>query len=133
MQPKDDVDLVESLDKTTGTAQGVDPLQFTEVTYDKFKAEFAQKGDNLVFHFYATPAVNAGSDPWKYWKETFPACLSQKAMDYFQLQYPHLRAAYTDEVHSWWMQANGVAARVLDPASYAAAFLDTLEDALPIP
>lgn len=113
----------------TGTLP-VMPIQFIPVTdLTTFAAEVAITEGDFVYHFYVTPEVNAGTDPHKYWLETFPQILEQTAKEYFKAEFPRVRAAYTEEKASWWMRAFGFG-MVLDPHKLALSFCDALDSAL---
>lgn len=106
------------------------PVRFVRITeYTSFVAEFAIKNGDLVFHFFVTDEVNALTDPKKYWLKTFPETLSATAEAYFKASFPKLRAAYTEEQASWWLQADGYGL-VLDPHRYSYKFLSELDSAL---
>ena len=107
-------------------------LQFTKVDdYTTFWAEYGVKDeDNLVFHFFVTEEVNQMPDPWKYWKDTFPRVLQEVAVPFFKSGPPALRAAYTEELASWWLQADGAAGKVLDADHFAKKFLQELDKGL---
>lgn len=120
-----------------GTLSGVaveipGAMQFTGVNdYTTFRAEYGVKDeDNLVFHFFATEEINQLPNPWKYWKETFPEVLQKVAVPFFKSGPPALRAAYTEELASWWMQADGAAGKVLDAHHFARRFLQELDKEL---
>jgi len=120
------------MDGMESTELGVDAMEFTTVDeYTTFKAEYAVKDeDDLVFHFFATDEVNDMADPWGYWKESFPEALNEVAPAFFKSGPPKLRAAYAEELASWWLQADGAAGKVLDPDHYARKFLEQLDGAL---
>lgn len=122
------VDLV-SLDEAS---YNVNAVKFEPVNYyTTFRAEYAVKDDcDLVFHFFATNEINKLPDPWMYWKVTFPDVLEQIAPSFFKSGPPELRAAYTDELASWWLQADGAAGKVLNPDLYASKFLEELDGVL---
>lgn len=116
--------------------QNVLPLQFTKVDdYTTFRAEFAIDGDDLVFHFFLPPELESAKGPVlqqrieKYWKDGFPRSLDVVARDFFKAEFPRLKAAYTQELSSWWLRANGFAA-VLDAGARARAFIQRLDQAL---
>jgi hypothetical protein len=110
---------------------GVSPLAFEEVDmYTTFKAEFAVRDEALVFHFFPTEEVNQRSNPIGYWKGSFSSALERVAKEHFNLDFPQLKAAYSDELASWWLQADGAATRTLDPGHYAYRFLEKLDKEL---
>lgn len=107
-------------------------LEFTKVNdYTTFRAEFTVKNEsNLVFHFYATPEVNLQKQPWHYWKTVFPRVLEEVAVPFFRSSPPDLRAAFTEELASWWLQADGAAGKVLSADHFARKFLERLDEEL---
>lgn len=122
-----------SMDGLATSTYGVDAFQFVKVEDNTtFRAEYGIKDEaHLVFHFFGTEEANALPDPWRYWKnEVFPAVLERVAMDHFQTGPPYLRAAFSDELCSWWLQCDGAANKTLDVDAYARKFLDKLDAAL---
>ncbi len=106
------------------------PIRFVPADlYTTFRAEFAIEEGDIIFHFYVTDAINKLPNPWKYWLELFPKCLSDNAERYFNTVFPRLKAAYTEEKGSWWMRAFGFG-KLLDPHRFAHRFLDLLDEAL---
>ena len=97
--------------------------------YTTTAVEFAIIDGDLVFHFYVTDEVNKLPNPHKYWLEQFPAILEKTAQEYFKVEFPRLKAAYTEEKASWWMRAFGFG-MVLDPHAFVYKVLDTLDSAL---
>lgn len=92
---------------STQSDQGVQPLQFTkDESYTTFRAEHAFEDDDIVFHFFNT---KEHEDDRKYWKDTFPTALSDVAQEVFKAGYPRLKAAWTEEVESWWLRCTGFA------------------------
>jgi hypothetical protein len=113
------------LKATSEVACGVRPLQFTKVeSYTTFTAEYAWDGGDVVFHFYRAPEHSAS-----YWLEKFPTALDPIARDLFQAGPPRLRAAYTDEMDSWWMRANGFS-HLVDKDAFISRFLQRLDQTL---
>jgi len=109
---------------------GVEAPVFMAITdYTTFRAEYAVLDDDLVFHFYATDEVNKLPDPWRYWKTTFARALAKVAKDHFQAEYPRVKAAYTDELASWWLRADRYG-HVLDMDEFAKRFLSKLDQEL---
>jgi hypothetical protein len=105
----------------------VQPIVFTPYTdFTTFSAEVAVKDGDLVFHFYVTDEVNKGPDPRKYWLELFPTVLEKTAKDYFKADFPQLKAAYTEEKASWWLEAKGFGMK-LSPYTLAERFFDRLD------
>lgn len=107
-------------------------LVFVQATgYTTFRAEYGAKdGKDLVFHFFGTHEANSLPDPWDYWLQTFPRALQKVAVEHFRTGPPHLKAAYAEELVSWWLQADGAAEKTLDVDAYAASFLDKLDEEL---
>jgi len=99
------------------------PLYFKVIYKEEFWAEYAQEGFDLIFHFYNT------SLPKRVWIETFPGVLDPVARSFFSAKYPRLKAAYTEEVDSWWLRANGCAA-VPYPSGRAEKFIDEIDQTL---
>ena len=112
---------------------GIGAIQFIPVAENTtFRGEYGVKDDaHLVFHFFGTEEANRLPDPWRYWKnEVFPAVLQKVAVEHFRTGPPYLRAAFSDDLCSWWLQCDGAAKRVLDVDAYARKFLDKLDAAL---
>ena len=106
------------------------PMVFTAVEgYTTFKAELAIAEGDIIFHFYVTDEIQKLPNPKKYWLELFPKALSESAEQYFNVTFPRLKAAYTEEKASWWMRAFGFG-RLLDPHKFAYRFFDVLDEAL---
>jgi hypothetical protein len=105
--------------------------EFTRVrSYTTFEAEWAVIETDLVLHFYLPPELveQAGADQGTYWREVFPAALDPTAQDFFKNRYPRIKAAYVEEMKSWWLRAYGFAG--LDPEGLVLKFLDTLDLAI---
>ena len=118
--------------------QSVLPIQFIKVEeYTTFRAEFAFDGDDIVFHFFLPPeledlqkkgpSINQRVD--KYWKDSFPRTLDVVARDFFKVEFPRLKAAYTEELQSWWLRAFGFSDG-LDPEARCRMFIARLDQAL---
>ena len=108
----------------------VQPILFTQYTdFTTFSAEVAVKDGSLVFHFYATDEVNKSPDPHEYWLKVFPRVLDETARDFFKADFPTLKAAYTEEKASWWLEAKGFGMK-LAPYTLAERFFDRLDAAL---
>ncbi len=106
------------------------PVQFIPCRdFTTFEAEFAVTEGDLVFHFKVTPEVQALDNPSKYWLEDFSKALDTVAQEVFKASFPRLRAAYTEEMASWYLRAEG-AGMLLDPHALAYRFLDALDAAL---
>ena len=135
MMDNDDDKQFVSVDEAAGAFvgigdMGVEAPNFMPINcYTTFRAEYAVMGDDLVFHFYATDEINKLPNPWRYWKTAFPNALSKVAKEHFQSEAPRVRAAYTDELCSWWLRANGYE-HVLDMDEYAVRFLEKLDQEL---
>lgn len=82
---------------------GVEPMKFTEVSTLFFKAEYTVKGDDFIIHFFPLPDKNDR----EYWLQVFPTVLDVTARTHFRANKPQLRAAYTEELDSWWLRADG--------------------------
>jgi hypothetical protein len=84
--------------------QGVEALKFTRnEQYTTFVAQFAFKGNDIVFQFFRTPEY---ADDNKYWKELFPEVLQEVVMEHFNAHYPQLKADFVKEMDSWWLCAS---------------------------
>ncbi len=113
-----------------GDQLGAEAPNFMQIDcYTTFRAEYAVLDDDLVFHFFANDEINQLPNPWHYWKTTFPKQLEQVAGRYFAAAYPRVRAAYADELASWWLRADGFD-HVLDMNEFAHRFLEQLDRAL---
>ena len=105
-------------------------LEFTTIEYTTMRAEYTWKDGNLIFHFFL-PGPSGGMrllDEKGYWKDTFPNCLSEEAEEYFDCSFPRLKAAYTEELKSWWMKAENF--DTMDQKQFAERFLDKLDKRL---
>lgn len=81
-------------------------LHFTkDLTPGTFVAEYAFEGNNIIYHFYPPQAGMVTN----YWKNLFPVSLERVAMSFFDAGAERLRAAYTEELSSWWLRASGFA------------------------
>lgn len=106
------------------------PLMFAQVNdYTSFRAEFAIKDSDLVFHFYVTEEIQKLGDPHTYWEKLFPETLQTVARQYFNSDFPRLQAQYVPEMASWWFTAKGFGLR-LDPQRLSYRFLDAFDSAL---
>ena len=109
---------------------GVAAMQFTQVNdYTTFRAEFAVTAGDIVFHFFETAEVQALSARNIYWETVFAKELEAVAVRVFNADSTRLRAAYTDELRSWWLRAYGFG-HLLDPHRLVYRFLDALDEAL---
>ncbi len=107
------------------------PMQFGDEAIPKFErrelhsftAEYTQRGNDIIIHFYLPPRASLTTDPvakdlWLgYWMKTFPARLEPTVRDYFEADYPRLVAKYTEEATSWWFKAQGFG-HILDLGAY---------------
>lgn len=108
----------------------VQPIRLQEVSgYTTFKVDYAIVDGDLVFHFYVTPEIQKLKNPEQYWLQTFPAVIDPVAREFFQAEFPKLKAAYTPEKASWWMRAFTFG-MVLEPHKLAHNFFDKLDEAL---
>lgn len=108
-------------------AQGVEPLKFTKVEeYTTFTAEYAFVGDDIVFHFFLPDDVSHLQGAQDYWQSRFPAALDKCAQEHWEVTYPRLQAAFTEEVNSWWLRCFGFA-NVGNPESRVRKFLSKLD------
>lgn len=95
-------------------------------SFTTFRAEYANLMGDFVFHFFVNDEVNQLADPWAYWKGRFPQVLERVAKEYFAIGYPRLRAAYSDEMASWWLRADGFD-HLIDPDEFCRRFLERLD------
>jgi hypothetical protein len=109
---------------------------FTKVKdYTTFEAEYALKGRDLVFHFFLpkelTPVEGARLPPAtvQYWTVAFAKALDSVARSHFEAQQPRLQAKYTEELHSWWLRAQGYD-HLLDVPRFVASFFEKLDATL---
>jgi len=103
-----------------------------EEGYTTFIAEYAVRGDDLVFHFYLTPELDAEPKDGPvavYWMRTFPSVLDATAQSFFNATAPRLQAKYTQELQSWWLLAQGFG-MAIDPEKLALSFLEKLDGCL---
>jgi hypothetical protein len=115
----------QGLKSMNSSACGVAPLQFTKVEdYTSFTAEYAWDDGDLVFHFFRAPDHDAA-----YWLQKFPSALDPVARQAFKAGPPRLRAAYTDEMDSWWLRAKGYT-HLVDKDAFVARFLQKLDQTL---
>lgn len=106
------------------------PLLFIAVReYTTFAAEYAVTEGDLVFHFYVTDEVNKLTNPKVYWLERFPEILEPVVKEFFNADFPRVKAAYTEEKASWWLRAFGFG-MVLDPHAFVDKFFNSLDAAL---
>lgn len=118
---------------TSEAEYGVAALQFTKVRdYTTFDAEYAVVGDDIVFHFFLPDDQTQVDAHSSYWLKQFPGALEQVAQSYWEATYPRLKAAYTEELSSWWLRCYGFANNG-DPELRAQRFLEKLDEALPNP
>lgn len=119
--------------KVAEEAQGALPvysIHFIPITqYTTFRAEVAVSDGDLIFHFFVNDEIKARSDAQQYWTDLFPTVLSQVATEHFAVDYPRLKAAYTEEQASWWMRAYGFG-QLLEAHKFAYVFFDKLDAAL---
>jgi hypothetical protein len=97
--------------------------------FSTFDAEYLREPDgSIVFHFFLPDDLFSGQVQKRkiYWSAVFPELLSNLAQEYFQATYPRLRAAFTEEVNSWWMQAGGFG-HILELEVYVNAFFAQLD------
>lgn len=115
-----------TLSGLSGKACGIEPIRFVQVgAYTTFSAEYAMEEGDFILHFFLPPELKSPL----YWASLFPQVLDTVARAHFQAGPPRLRAAYTEEVNSWWLRANGYDT-VLNKDEYIIRFLDKLDEAL---
>jgi hypothetical protein len=120
----------EALNNAVGGECGIVPLQFTDVTtLASFRAEYATEGDDIILHFYTLPEDKDNAYWQKMWQKVFPATLDAVAQGYFRAKYPQLKAAYTEEMDSWWLRAYDFP-HILNKDTYVMRFLEQLDRAV---
>jgi hypothetical protein len=108
-------------------------MKFAEIEYPSFVAELSLAGrrnEDYVVHFYVPKDAVDGPALKEFWLQTFPAALSELAMSHFGAGPDRLKAAYTEEVASWWFRAYGFASEGLDPVLKITRFFDKLNQTL---
>ena len=106
---------------------GVHALEFKSVTdYTTFRAEYSWDGDDLVLHFFRTPEKEGDHN---FWLQVFPTALDVAARQYFEAVAPRLRAAFTEEMDSWWMKAKDYG-HIIAKDEYVTRFLEKLDQML---
>jgi hypothetical protein len=119
----EDRDTLASITRLTA---GVTPLRFIQVgDYTTFLAEYTMDGDDYVVHFFPTEEHKDVA----YWRNAFPSVLDEVAQAHFQAKPPKLRAAFTEEMNSWWLRADDYG-HVVDKDKFIHRFLDRLDQAL---
>ncbi len=97
----------------------IKPKQFIRQELSSFDVEthIDDNGADAVIHFYAKSecAFPVG----------FANVLDATAQDYFKATFPRIKAAYTPEMQSWWMQLNSFP--VLDLQTYIDEFYKRLD------
>ncbi len=94
----------------------VEAQSFTLVDdYTTFSVEYTFKGQDVHFHFFLTPELEARppTEKNRYWNEAFPTALDKAARDFFGFEYPRIQASFIEGVlrsdnatrpqDSWWM------------------------------
>jgi hypothetical protein len=133
---------------------GVEAVKYCPlIQFPFFSAEFAlvDQPRKLSFHFFLTAkqweVVEKYNDDTlrpverhsyaaqysavsRFWKETFPTCMDKVAQEYFRDTAPNLKAAYTEELNSWWLSVSDVDNRSLFPSLLADDFLKRLSGSL---
>ena len=95
-----------------------------DTTPASFIAEHAVEETDIIYHFFPPQHGILTT----LWKQTFPECLEKVAVDFFGAGTPRLRAAYTEEVNSWWLRAYGFAS-IGDPALRSKKLYELLDQA----
>lgn len=122
----------------TNTAfDGVEEVKFDTVNTQSFRAEYAVKDGDIVFHFFVPKQAEQhmsspqGRAAWmEYWLQKFPNKLDPVARAFFNAEYPRLIAKYTEEQVSWWLKAQGFGRESSDPQALCRKFLEQLDTAL---
>jgi hypothetical protein len=117
-------DVVSPLTELIVGAYGIEGLEFTKIDYPTFRAEYAWKDDDLIYHFFRPENVTD-----RVWIAEFPIHLDAAARAFFRAELPRLRAAYSDEMDSWWLRACDYLLGV-DPVAFPVRFLDKMDHAL---
>jgi hypothetical protein len=92
--------------------------------YTNFLAEYALINGNVVVHFFETP-----ERPWQdtgYWRKLFPAVLDEQGQLHFQGTFPRLKARLTEEMRSWWFEAQNYT-HIIDLDDYMGRFFHRLD------
>ena len=95
--------------------------------YTTFTAEHAVIDKAIVAHFFLSR--EAEKLPTKYFVEVFPEALSEVAKAHFDADYPRLKAAYSEDLKSWWLRADGFD-HLLDIDAFMAEFFRKLDSKL---
>jgi len=122
-----DADREDLAAAVSGGDYNVRTLDYTKVeSYTTFWAEYAFEEGDIILHFYKTPEYQ---DNVAYWLNVFPAALDPVARTVFNATAPRLRAAYTEEMDSWWLRADSYD-HIIDKRGLVLRFLDTLDKTL---
>jgi len=105
--------------------QPVAGINYTKVTdYTTFDAEYALVGSDIVIHLFQPFDKK---HPPRFWQDRVATILDRFAQQFWRAQYPRLKAAYTEELDSWWLRACGFADQG-DPEARIHKFLMGLDD-----
>lgn len=99
--------------------------KFTKSRREFFSAEYALKDGAIVIHFFQLDITLPWNTP-DYWRRAFAVSLDRVARDYFGAQAPRLRAKFTEELNSWWFQANGYG-HIVDLSRFIKGFFEALD------
>lgn len=106
----------------------MEALQFKNVDqFVSFRGEYAFVGNDIVFHFFR----GAGDTQYcghEFWKKKFPETLDKCAQEYWEASYPRIKAAFTEELDSWWLRCFDFG-HIGDPEARIFRFLEKLDDA----
>ena len=124
--------IAELATQTGAAYEPPEPFAYRSIDkYTTFRAEYAFEGDDIVFHFFPPPEC-VGWEPrlqWAYWTEHFPVVLERVACEHFETTDPtRLKAAYTQELVSWWLRAHNFPH--LNPDYLAEKLLEKMDAAL---
>lgn len=108
-----------NIDADIGNIDGA-VVKFEHVTeFTTFLAEYAFVDGDIVVHFFPpiehfekslmNGEMRVNPERLRFWKRGFPQVLSPAAEGYFNATLPRLKAAYSDEMTSWWFRAYGFA------------------------
>lgn len=99
-------------------------LLFTGIECKHFDMQFAVDTNDIVFHFYPKKGTTQN-----FWLKVFPEVVEPLVMDFFNDKFPALKMAFTPELSSWWLRANGKAV-IGDPGLKAKRLSELINDAL---
>lgn len=115
--------------ETFYTAEG---MVFEQFEFNCFWAEFAQKENDIIFHFYLPSLkeeISTDSPFFRgYWLHFFPKMLVSSSSVYFKTDESRLQGVYVPDMLSYWFRAAGFVNTVLDFRGFAEGFLEYLNN-----